>query len=489
MPASYTLSQHDRLDDIMDEIGHGRFHVIAVIGLGCRIFVRGSVMSLTAILEPYFKCKFNQSYFAASFYVTAHLLSGAFTSPLTGWLANRYGKRNIMFLFSSMAVVTSLLHVMSSSFLMVAITMGCYGLFENAQFLVYPYLLEIFCKSGRKHISIVELFYVAGWASGVLSGYFCLKYSSWQWSIIICVIIPLIPVIITLGHIPESPRYLLANGDKIGTIKSLVEISLMNNPGADKADLIRKYTNVLFDVSNDRKDDDDDDDESFSSSPAEDPPSNDDVSSEESSLLIDTDLKITNKDLWHRITIVCIIAFTISATRNAFVYASAQRYGKDFSKEHCNQCSPFVSTNRSISVIVGLTIAVFVSYNFIGRLKRRLALRGLITALAIAMLPFYLHLNDWLLACFFFIASVINECLLIVRLVYCTEVVRSSVRGFANNLMFAFAYGGNLVGAFMVTYALHVSPFLTFMSLHIYVLIGLVVIYRYVIETKDMSLN
>ena len=54
MPASYTLLQHDRLDDIMDEIGQGRFHIFAVIGLGCRLFVRGSIVSLGTMFGPYF---------------------------------------------------------------------------------------------------------------------------------------------------------------------------------------------------------------------------------------------------------------------------------------------------------------------------------------------------------------------------------------------------------------------------------------------------
>ena len=77
MPASYTLLQHDRLDDVMNEIGHGRFHIFAVIGLGCRLFVRGSILSLRTMFEPYFKCKYDLSYFTASFYITSYLLCAA----------------------------------------------------------------------------------------------------------------------------------------------------------------------------------------------------------------------------------------------------------------------------------------------------------------------------------------------------------------------------------------------------------------------------
>ena len=499
MPASYTLLQHDRLDDIMDEIGHGRFHIIAVIGLGCRLFVRGSIFSLTTILEPYFKCMYNLSYFAASLYLTSYLICSAISAPLTGWFANRYGKRKALLLFSCMTIVTAIIHVMSSSFLLVVITMSGSGIFENAQYLVYPYLIELLCKSGRKHISIVEIYYVVGWASGVLIGYFCLRYLSWQWAIIFCVILPTIPVLITLAYIPESPRFLLANGDKIGAIKSLVRISLSNNPAGDKATLIRKYGEVLCQPmrgyehtdNDDCNDDDDDDYDDLSRVPnsVDELSLSADKTTEEASLLDASNFKISNKDLRQRVIVICVLSLMIAVSRNSFLYGSGQSYKKEMSIKQCNQCWTLFQENHLISVISGSSIALVISYNVIGYLRRRLAMRGLMTALAIAILPFYSQLSDWLLSVCFFIASIINDCLLILLLVYCSEVVPSSVRGFANNLMFAFGISGSLIGALMVTYFVHVSRFLTFFCLHSCVLIGLVVAYRYVIETKDMSLN
>ena len=499
MPPSYTLLQHDQLDDLMDKIGHGRFHIFAVIGLGCRLFVRGSIFSLRTMFEPYFKCKYDLSYFTASFYITTYLVCAAIFAPLNGWLGNKYGKRKTLLLCSSMSAVAAILHVMSSSFTLLVITMGGCGIFDSAQYLVYPFILEYFCKSGRKHVSSVEFFYVVGYASGVLVGYLCLKHLSWQWAIIICVIIPLIPVLISLAYLPESPRYLLANGDRVGAIKSLVQMSLTNNPGLDKKVLICTFTKALFEPSSDNSDregqyddvvdDYHDDSYSQSSNLVEDGPSNERKETNGSAMLNGGHFKISREDLRQRILVVCAMAFMISVSRSAFLFASAQRFVKDHSEHECNQCSSSISINNLISVTVGSSIAIFISYNLVGRLKRRLALRGLITVLAIAIIPFYFHLPDWLVTGFFFIVSVINECLMLVRLVYCTEIVPSSVRGFVNNLMFAFAIGGALVAALMATYVLHISHFLTFLCLHICVIICLIVIYRFVIETKEMSLN
>ena len=175
----------------------------------------------------------------------------AIFAPLNGLLANRYGKRKKLLLCSSMTLVIAILLVMSSSFTMLVITMAGCGIFDSAQYLVYPFILEFFGKSGRRHVSSVELFYVVGYASGVIVGYLCLKHLSWQWAIIICVIIPLIALLISLAYLPESPRYLLANGDRVGAIKSLVQMSLTNNPCLDKKELILTFTKALCEPSND----------------------------------------------------------------------------------------------------------------------------------------------------------------------------------------------------------------------------------------------
>ena len=278
---------------------------------------------------------------------------------------------------------------------------------------------------------------------------------------------------ISLGILPESPRYLLANGDIVGAVKSLVQISLTNNPSTDKRKLIQTLTKALQKSSN-RYEDDDDDHVSISV---------------EDSMLNSGDLKITNKDLRQRIVTVCVIDFRVSVSRNSFLFASGQSYVQDHFQEQCNQCSALVSINHLISVSVASSLAIIISYNVIGFLKRRLAMRIFITVLAIAILPFYFQLSNFSLSICFFIVSVINECLMLLRLVYCSEVVPSSVRGFTTNLMFAFGITGSLVWALMATYTMHISYFVTFLFLHFCVLVCLVVVYRYVIETKHMSLN
>ena len=486
MPSSYKLSQHDQLDDIMDKIEHGRFHMIAVLGLGCRIIARGSIVSLTTMLEPFFKCKYDLSYFVASLYITLHLICSVLTSPLSGWIADKYGKRKTLILYGSMTVVTSILHVMSNSFLMITTTMASYGIFENGQYLVYPYLLEFLNKSQRKQYSLLLIFLLFGWASGLVLGYLCLKYLSWQWAVIFCIILPVIPAIITLGYMPESPRYLLAAGDINGAVESLVRIVTTNMPNADKQELTSKYTKILHekipsDVNLDEH-------ESYLSSHDDDLPSNEGTTSEKVSLLDSGDMSITRKDLWQRIIALCVLGFMASLSRNFLLFAAGQSY-KDSSKQQCNQCSTFIQLKQLIFVTLGSSLAIVMSYNLIGHVRRRLAMRCLVMLLAILVLPFYFKVSDWLKFSLLFIASILTESFANLVSLYCNEVVPSSVRGRAYSLMSGCWVAGSIFAAFFATYVLHISLLLTFLFIHFCILTCLFVVYRHVIETKDVSLN
>ena len=491
MPATYALSQHDQLDTIIDEIGCGRFHVIAIIGLGFRIFVRGSFFSIAVILEPYFRCSYNLSYFVASSYVTSYLISFTLSAFVTGWIADAYGKRKTILLLTCMTLAIQILHVMSSSFLMVAVTMASCGLFQNAQYMVYPYLLEFLGKSERKYISVIETFYAFGWILSILVADYCIKSSSWQWAVVFCIILPLVPAIITVWNLPESPRYLVAKEDIDGAVKCLVRMSVLNRPDVDIKDLNGRYREILCDrilvVENDNDD---------GSSPSKQSKivSDTDQSTEEEqgealSLLNGSDLEISKQDLWKRIIVICIIRFCSAVVRSYLTYASGQRYKKDSYEGQCNECWSSVQVKQLISVSLGMSVALLTTYNLIARLKRRLVLRTLVTLLAIAITPFYFKLSDWLLSGVFFCASVMTECLFIVLCVYCSEVVPSSIRGIGVSLMFGASEMGSLFGGFFAMYFMHVGSFYTLLFIHSCIVISLIAVYCYVIETKDMSLN
>ena len=213
-----------KLDNIIDQIGFGYFQLIAMMALGCRLFVRGAFLSLLAMLESYFQCKYQLSNFTASFYLIAILLSVAFASWPSGWIADNYGKRKTIILLSSMSVITALLHVLSQSFTTLVITITAYGVFENAPYFVYPYLIELLPISKRKYMPIMEVFFVLGFLSGALITFASIKYASWQLTIVFSLVIPLLMTIICVWFMPESPIYLYSVKDRTALIQVLLEM-------------------------------------------------------------------------------------------------------------------------------------------------------------------------------------------------------------------------------------------------------------------------
>ena len=388
---------------------------------------------------------------------------------------------------SCMTVVTAILHILSSSFVMVTVTIAGYGMFENGQFFVYPYFVEFLCKSQRKQFSVLLIFYMVGWASGVLIGYFCLKHLSWQFAVIFCIILPIIPSIVTAVYMPESPRYLLAVGDINGAVESLARIVTTNMPNALKQELIPKYTKILHE--NKPRDENYDENDSDLSNSEDNLPSKDGLTSEEVSLLDERELKISNKDLWQRIYALCFIDFTVSIARNALLYAAGQSFMEEGIKQQCSECSTLIRVKKLIYVTTGSSLAISISYFIIGYLKRRLAMRGLITILAIVAIPFFFELSDWLSSGLFFIATLLTECLANLVSLYCNEAVPSSVRGLSNSLVAGCWVAGSIFAALLSTYFVHINPLFTMLFIYVFILACLAVVYRYITETKDMCLN
>ena len=478
MQSTVELSYHDRLDHIVDDIGFGWFHLMAMFGLGCRIIARGSIYSLTTVLEPYFQCKFQLSYFTTSFYITSFLACFTISTWPTGKMVDKFGKRKTLILLGVMSVIIAILHIISRSFLMITITLSAFGLVEGAGFFVYPYLLEILPKSKRKFIIIIEIFFVVGFITGVIMCKISLDYLSWQWSIVVCLIIPILVTIIVMIRSPESPRYLIAVNDNNGAIKALVQIALMNQPNLDRAELTKKYQEILLEDQPPEKD------------AAMIEVKGDEANHEKTYLVNNKNIQLSRKDIWQRIFLVSLLRFITEFCRSIVTFGAGQSY-KNSSKsaDQCRQCYMTFELEQLVSVSLGIAVAAFISYHLVGRLKRRLALQILTTILALIIIPFYFGISGWFLTGFFFLLSVTTGAYYMILFVYVSEVVPTSMRGLTVGLASGSSIAGLLFGAQFATYFLHLNVLICVVVTHVLVGVLMVTVYFFAVETRDMSLN
>jgi len=479
MNNNHNERQRHKLDHIIDRIGFGNFQVISMLGLGCRIFVRGSILSTTAMLEPHFQCLYKLSPLSASFYLTGYLMSGAVASWPSGYISDIYGKRKAIILLCSMSAFIAFLQTLSQSFTMIVTTMLAFGLFENATFLVYPYLLEVFPISRRNYLTFMEVFFVVGFASGILVNYACLRYASWQIGIVISVILPLLFVIAFACFIPESPSYSLSVGDKKALDDALFQMMDKNDVKFD----VEERLSTSMDV------------ESKYNSSSEGNLSDDD--NELRTMLQNTkhqsrlnQLEKGNSsmpllEIFQRVLVSCVLRFTASIFRNVLVYES----GQSFVLNNCSECYVNVGITNLVSTCIGFSISIIGSYNLVRYFKRRLTFLGLLISLTFLVIPFYFGPSHWITATLIFASSVCADCLLVVLLVYISEIVPTSVRGLNIGLAIGSGYFGELSAAILATWVIHINFALFLNILHGIVVISLVVVYFFAIETKEVSLN
>ena len=508
------IYNNDELEHILEEIGIGSFQLVAVIGFGSRLFARGSFYSLTALLEPYYHCLFGLTHFSASLYVSLQVPCAGMTSCITGLLVERFGKKRSIILLCLMGLYLTLLNTLSSSYVMIVITTCSIQLFENSKYFVYPYMLEMLPKSQRKYFTLAEGFYVVGFLAGIFLTRASILYLQWQWAVVSCLVLPIaLSVTILAVAIPESPRYLLSVNQVDRAIDALVQIATRNSPNLDKNVLYTEYKGRLFDFEHIDKQMRFEDPPELASSAGEELPRNRyDYADQNSNPKKESctprrfgcdaskDAAKSEKfyeksgdetNWWFRVGLVSFLFFVNQLCRGAMTYGSSQMYGGGtHTLPPCGQqCYSTMATQNTVSVGLGMLLALPINYSIIGRSRRRTALLFLFTATFLSMYPVYFRISTVTLACFYFLWAVLTETLFMFLLLYSSEIVPTKNRALALGFSTLASMTGQLVGILLATYLFHKHLYIGIVAIHSTVFLSILSVYFFAIETKDSSLH
>lgn len=149
--------------------------------------------------------------------MTAFLLVGAVTAPLTGKLADLFGKRRVMLLCVTAGIAGSVLSATATSYAMMIAGRAIAGLLVPTLFLSYSLIRDVY---PRKTIPLAVSICTAGMgmitvAAPFLSGWFIDGYGwrslFWFFAVVLAVLL----VLITIST-PETPVRLRARMDFIG---------------------------------------------------------------------------------------------------------------------------------------------------------------------------------------------------------------------------------------------------------------------------------
>ncbi|MFC6440931.1 sugar porter family MFS transporter [Bowmanella sp. JS7-9] len=205
---------------------HGFIFFIAVVAtIGGFLFgfdsgvINGTVDGL--------KMAFNAEDIATGFNVASMLLGCAVGAFFAGWLADRYGRRNMLRIAALLFIISAWGSGMAGSSLEFIIYRVLGGLAVGAASVMSPaYISEVAPAHYRGRLSSVQqIAIIAGLFIAFVSNYLLAQYAgkstdvlwmgyeAWRWMFWM-ELFPAVVFLLALLFIPESPRYLVAKGEQ-----------------------------------------------------------------------------------------------------------------------------------------------------------------------------------------------------------------------------------------------------------------------------------
>lgn len=216
-------TRNERLDRLPFNSAHRRLLVSAGIGWAFDAMDVGLVsFVVTAIAaDPHFHLDATQK----SWVLSIGFIGMAIGAALGGWLADRWGRKNVFTITMIVFGIANGAMAFSWTLTMLLIARFVIGLGLGAELPVASTLVSEFSPTQQRgRITVLlESFWALGWILAAMIGYFVIPTTGdwgWRWALLIGAI-PLVYAIVVRRSIPESVRFLEAQGDTEGAERSV----------------------------------------------------------------------------------------------------------------------------------------------------------------------------------------------------------------------------------------------------------------------------
>eukprot|EP00112_Aurelia_sp_Birch-Aquarium-sp1_P008609 Seg1953.2 transcript_id=Seg1953.2/GoldUCD/mRNA.D3Y31 product="Synaptic vesicle 2-related protein" protein_id=Seg1953.2/GoldUCD/D3Y31 len=540
----YNSVNGDFVHKCVEAIGFGKFHILMLMSLGFRCFVRGSPNSMLAILQPYLRCHFKLSIFTASWLGTTLAIGRLLGAIPIGRMADKFGRRRSMLCLFSLHILLSLLNALSSSYTMILITRASIGLVFEAVMLVYTYGMELLPTKKRNYLAVIDGFYGLGVLFAIFSAMGILETINWRWYVVVNETIPIAICTLLVVFLPESPRYLYSNGYEQEAVKSLEKIAAINGVDLHKvlseANISLKDESNLFTKSNEKNCEADSleraQNDSFVTEEAplqrnRSKPDNETLPSTtkekgvphqgggscaplggrdgsnkhtflrqsderrvkgreaslEANAQTTSHTRLTKSELYKRIITLACLRFAVQVVAGMLVFGSMQ-FENMSSNIACGSCSASRNYTFVVTYAVALETGFLLSYFMSGKYNRRFALQVVFSFRALIVIPFYFGISQWVEIPFFFIAGIFHFSSFIIVNIYGSEVIPTSHRALATGIENTVGNMALFIGDFFVLYIIHISYYGVLVALQGLTIIIIIIISVFVIDSKNVPL-
>ncbi|XP_012369673.1 putative transporter SVOPL [Octodon degus] len=216
------------VEDAVETIGFGRFHVALFLIMGSTGVVEAMEIMLIAVVSPVIRCEWHLENWQVAFVTTMVFFGYMVASVLFGLLADRYGRWKILLLSFVWGAYFSLLTSFAPSyiwFVFLRTMVGC-GVSGHSQGLIIK--TEFLPTKYRGYmLPLSQVFWLAGSLLIIGLASVVIPTIGWRWLIRLASI-PGIILVLAFKFIPESARFNVSTGNTQAALRTLQRIARMN---------------------------------------------------------------------------------------------------------------------------------------------------------------------------------------------------------------------------------------------------------------------
>ena len=436
------LSEPQNPEEILEIVGFGRFQLKILFLVGLRILAHGSSFALMTVVATSLQCQWSLTNFEKAMLASIFFAGFAIGSFISGFMADKFGRRITMILSFGLSCLLSLSSVFSPNYPCMLVLRFFYGVSVGGVSLGYLFLIEFMPRTFRRIITCMDIFFALGIAYVALLGATVLESVQWRWFVVSAEASPLFMSTLLTVLVPESPRYLIATGRFNEADAVFSSIAKCNKVKGFQARINR---NIDTTNSNERK-------------------------GKVSELF-------GHKQLWNTLGFMSIW-FAVSVGQVGILYQATEYNHIEGTPCHINHkqifdmrtnlsyhntthstCKPLVLKDyiNLLSTGLGGIPGFLVSFFSIESIGRRLTVRILLFLVLLMSSLLFFCLPHWLLAVTFLIGYTSGYTCHLVLQVYVSESYPTYLRGVSNGFIKMFSRFGHITGVLYAQFFLNRS--------------------------------
>ncbi|XP_068162962.1 putative transporter SVOPL [Antennarius striatus] len=222
------LEQSFTVEEAVETIGFGRFHILLFVIMGSSNVVEAMEIMLLAVVSPEIRCEWRLEDWQVALVSTMVFLGFMLCGVLSGYVADRYGRWTVVFGGFAWSAYFSLLTSFAPSygwFIFLRSMVGCgvagvsQGFVLKTEFIPAKYRASL--------LPLATIFWMLGSMLIIILGMLVVPTLGWRWMIRLSVA-PSVILLFLFKFIPESARYNVSAGNYDAAVRTLEKIARMN---------------------------------------------------------------------------------------------------------------------------------------------------------------------------------------------------------------------------------------------------------------------